>query len=235
MRLHNFFIDRKIGDSAEFIVSDESLIHQWQKVFRYIPGDKLVLFDGSGLEFISRISTIEKKRAILEIEERRGSRTAPAFEVWLYQSLIKKDNFETVVQKATEIGVSHIVPLVSERTEKKDFNVERVQKIMREACEQSGRALLPTLHDAISFEEAVQQAIHPSLAFHVTGEQFERSKALTGKEKQLSIFIGPEGGWSDTEVNAFTHAGIPLWSLGAGTLRAETAAVVATALVLLQK
>jgi len=148
--------------------------------------------------------------------------------VVLYCSILKRENFEWVIQKATEIGVSEIIPLVTQHTVKLDLKEERLKKIIQEAAEQSGRSVLPTLQIAMGFEQAIQEAVLRgiSLFFDVLGKEFD--KKILKNEDRVNIFIGPEGGWSELEIEIAKKNKFNFVNLGGFTLRAETAAVVAS-------
>src|SRR4051812_13947847 len=128
MRLHRFFTDQPLLTGKEIIVADEGTFHQWKHVFRFGEGDPIVLFNGKDGEFLSRIVSIGKKDAVAYVAEERAAARGPRRELWLFAALVKKDNFEWILQKGTELGVSHFVPLLTDRSEKKDFNSERMKK-----------------------------------------------------------------------------------------------------------
>jgi len=230
MRLHNFFIKDPVGDASVVTVKDANLIHQWGKVFRMHEGDTIVLFDGSGYEFVATFSILAKGHVELAIVEKRKGQNIPIREICLYQSIAKKDTFEWIVEKATELGVTRIVPIISSRSEKKGVNMERLLKIAMEASEQSGRCVLPRIMEPTELSGALSTVPLPAIAFHASAERFERDKDAQGN---CSIFIGPEGGWSEHELSMFADKGIALRSVGTQTLRAETAAVAVLALTLL--
>lgn len=231
MRLHRFYIDQIIGHNTHLTTSLETLLHQWMKVFRLREGDEIVIFDGTGVEFHARFTELHKAKAVLEIIGEAKNAYVPTKEVYLFAAIIKKDNFEWIVEKATEIGVSHIVPLLCERTEKKDVNHERITKIAVEAAEQSGRGTVPhiykpvTLIDSLNIFKDVE-----SVVCDFNGETFQ--SAVAHKDR-VGIYIGPEGGWSDAERELFVSQNVKSVSLGEQVLRAETAAISACALLLL--
>lgn len=232
MRTHTFFVSEKIGDRKSVTITHEGLLHQFKKVFRFTVGQEIVLFDNSGNEYVSEIDSLIADRAQVSIKSVREHTFHPRRTITLYQSIIKKDNFEWVVQKATELGVSKIVPVISERSEKKSVNLDRLMIIAQEACEQSGRALLPTLSEPVTLEQVISLGVLPCLAFHSDGETFS-TEAREAIAKDVSVLIGPEGGWSDHELFLFREKGIQICSLGSQILRAETASVAVSALLLL--
>lgn len=251
MRLHRFYIREKINSQKEIVIRSEELNNQIFRVFRLKTGDKVILFDGSGLDYECSISGLEKndRRSVtFKVEGNVPSRFVPVREITLCAAIVKKDTFEWIVEKATELGVTKIIPIVAERSEKKNLNEERLEKIAIEASEQSGRGTVPIIHPIITLEEAVgwigeqnrkneaePKSILKAIAFHLEGESFSKSKAEIGIDTNnpLEIFIGPEGGWSPKEIEMFHSHNIPVVSLGNQVLRAETAVVAALSVVML--
>ena len=245
MRLHRFFIHRLSGESAgepigqkrEVTLSDPSLIHQLKDVFRLHPGDMAILLDNSGFEYVTEIVSADKKEMTFRVTEARAVPEPSALHTVLYQAVPKKDIFEWILEKGTELGVSGFVPVLSERCEKKAINVERCERILVEASEQSGRGTVPTLGEMISLESALKENHTSFIAFHPTGEKWDAKKFIVtvvkNGQSKIGLLIGPEGGWTDAELTLFQARKIPIFSFGAQILRAETAAIVAAASLLL--
>ncbi len=228
MRLHRFFVSDPLEGKDSIVIRNRELHHQLKDVFRFQVGARVILLDNSGYEFEATITSFELNNLQFDIASSQKSKNIPQKEITLFASLIKKDNFEWIVEKGTEIGVSHFVPVLSERSEKKALNMERANKIIQEASEQSGRGILPKLFDPVSFEQALTVDV-PLFAFHLDGRKLtEHDLAL----EKLGILIGPEGGWSEREVALMKEKKIPILSLGDRVLRAETAAIVIPALFL---
>ncbi|MDP2593282.1 MAG: RsmE family RNA methyltransferase [bacterium] len=239
MRLHRFYTKEKIAGKKEISVFDERLIHQWRKVLRFKNSQKIMLFNGDGKDFLCEIILLERRSAhILVLESSPSLAGVPKFEVHLFQSLLKNNNFEFVLEKCAELGVSHFHPMLSERSEKKDFNRERLEKILVGSSEQSGQGFVPKIFSAKDFydKENFSQEI-PKILFSPLGKPFHgilsKLKARFHNGKPIYIFIGPEGGFSQTEINFASEKGVEISSLGAQTLRAETASVAAVAILLL--
>ena len=230
MRLHRFFISEYIEGEA-IAVNDIKLIHQWRNVFRLSAGDKVILFDGSGNEFVAEIKEIKKGEILLAVLEKKKG-IQPERNVWLFVGIPKKNKFELIAEKATELGVSHIVPVITERGEKKGIPEERLRKIIKEASEQSGRATIPSLQGIFSLEDALKQHTMPLIVCHPSGDK-NGSEILSGKEI-IGIFVGSEGGFSDKELLLFKKHKAKIISLGPQTLRTETAAIAALTLALLK-
>jgi 16S rRNA (uracil1498-N3)-methyltransferase len=164
----------------------------------------------------------------------------PRTRITLYQALLKGSNFEVVLQKCTEIGVTDFVPLVCERCVAGEPNSKRLSRwrsIILEAAEQSRRGKLPVVHNVSRFNEACQSGSGTSL-LPWEGEKVRgigdvlRSRSKTENTPEVSIYVGPEGGFSPREVEFARSCGIVPVSLGRRILRAETAGLVAAAVTL---
>lgn len=222
MKLQRFFCEDKIGDKGSVVITNPSLINQIKNVFRFRVGDKVALFDNSGYDFLAMIDSVSQDSISMSIVEVNKNVVLPIRETYLFASIIKKDNFEWIAQKAVELGVSHIVPIFSERSEKKDLNFDRIKKIIIEAAEQSGRGTLPVLSEIIDLESALSSYSHvKSIAWHPLSTKFVSQDVSDA----IGAYIGPEGGWSQEEIDMFMKHNIPVRSLGPQILRSETAVV----------
>ena len=157
--------------------------------------------------------------------------------IWLCQALIKKDNFEMVTQKVVEIGVSVIVPILAERSEKKKVNMERLKKIAVEASEQSGRADVPEIFEETTLVDLFESGALPpdKIALDLTGIDFHKFVSGLNPVGAIAVFVGPEGGWSEKEIEFFKQHNVSILSLGSQILRAETASIAISSLLLLSK
>ncbi len=226
MRIHRFYIGNNLPNKETITIDDADLIHQWKNVFRMKIGTEMVLFGDDKVEYTSRLITLEKKLAVFEVVEKAEGKIADR-DITLCAALIKKDNFEIIIQKAVEIGVTKIIPVISDRSEKKFLNKERARKIIIEACEQCGRVDIPTLEDTVSFNNAISISSDTKIiGFEPKGAPFDTKVFSNNK---LALFIGPEGGWTDEEIEVLKKNGV-LMNLPTFILRAETAAIVALSL-----
>ncbi|MDD2753412.1 MAG: 16S rRNA (uracil(1498)-N(3))-methyltransferase [Candidatus Portnoybacteria bacterium] len=235
MRLNRFFGDFDLAQKT-LRISDGDFLHQVKNVLRLGAGEEIILVNGQGKEASAKIAQYGKDFVEVEILEVKENENEPERQVILYCAVLKRENFELVVQKAVEAGVSEIVPVISRCTVKTGLKYDRLKKIIKEAAEQSGRGIIPVLREAISFNDALAGAKEntANILFDASGTKLLMSDInnLVQQEKeQVGIFIGPEGGWSGEEIGAARGAGVKLISLGKLTLRAETAAMVASYLV----
>ena len=223
MRLHRFYVDDQVELTHDLWLHDNRLINQWQKVLRFQPGQEVVLFDGQTHDRLYKITEIKKDEAHL-IHITDFVRKVPPTNTYLFWSLLKKDKNDWVLQKCTELGVSHFVPLLADRSEKTGFNVERAEKIIIEAAEQCGRSDIPTVREPFLVGSLLEE-FKSKLALFVC-EQGEEENNFE-KIKEVGILIGPEGGWSEQEQLIFKKNKLKHLNLHDFTLRAETAAVAA--------
>ena len=232
--MHRFFVTT-IKD--EYVIFSDEQAHQMRQVLRMSVGDRVVaLVDGAGWEYEAELVQVDKKGVTAVIHHKRPITTEPTVHLTLYQCLLKRDNFEWVLQKGTEIGVSRFVPLLSERTvAHPPKKLDRWQRIVTEAAEQSGRGSIPEIAPAIKLTDvlAAWQSDQLGLMPWVAEDSVTIGSALTVTEPvEVGVFIGPEGGWTDDEVENGRSAGLIPVTLGRRILRAETAAIVAAALVM---
>lgn len=227
MRLHRFYTGPDLKLKNDFWLHDEQLLWQWNKVLRFRAEQKVLLFNGSGKERMYVISEISKKEAHLKLVTDIETKL-PKLHVYLFWSLLKKENNEHIIQKCTELGVSNFVPVISERTIKKDFNLPRARKIAVEASEQCGRSNIPAVREPLHLEKALEEYAG-KIQLIVCQQGGEKTVKIADK---AGLFIGPEGGWSPEEQKMFSACTLDVMGLGEFTLRAETAATVAVARLL---
>ena len=233
MRLHRFYIQEDLEKGKEVRIEDPELLHQWAKVFRLQASDRVIIFNGNGKEFEGYFKVLARKEAALLIDKENIIKNEQKIELHIFQSIIKKDNFELIVEKCTEIGVSAFHPIISERSEKKDLNILRLQKIAKEASEQSGKVNLPEISSPEKLEKAISDFDGELFVLDFEAENFSKAYEKFSATK-IGILIGPEGGWTENERDLFEDKKIQSISLGSQILRAETAAIVASALILLK-
>ncbi len=227
MRLHRFYIPiNTIELKHDFWLHDQALIHQWRKVLRYQADQQVVLFDGVETERLYRITEMHDTEAHLELIT-DYERNVPQKDVYLLWSLLKKDKNDWVLQKATELGVSHFIPLLAERSEKTGFNTDRAEKIIIEAAEQCGRSDIPTVREPMLVKTALEH-LGSTVPLALCEQGGTRPECVDSQT--FGLLVGPEGGWSESERTLVTSHTIPHLGLGQFTLRAETAAITAVAL-----
>ncbi len=239
--MHRFFIAPKAFQGGKVTFPEHSA-QQIRSVLRMRPGDRVVVLDNSGWEFEVELLSVTRKEVLGKLDERRRAGTEPPVELVLFQSLLKKDNFEWVLQKCTELGVMRFVPILSQYTvidTPSSSRLERWRRIIVEAAEQSRRGRLPILETPITFNEAAMQlndfdlALIPwELEAHTNLRGIREANPKWSQAQRIACLIGPEGGFTSDEIAlARAHAALPV-SLGPRILRSETAAIVASTLIL---
>ena len=243
--MHRFFVppDWLEGDRVTII---GSLVHQLRNVLRLGPGDHIVVLDNSGWEREVEIARIGKEHVSGQVVAKRLASGEPRTKITLYQGVLKGSHFEFVLQKGTELGIVEFVPLISDRCViaslgDVDKKRERWQRIILEAAEQSRRGRLPSLRPALLFRPACESACRAGLslisweeAHDMEGATSLRSVLRGAKQPpfSVSVFVGPEGGFTPDEVElARQYSLIPI-GLGSRILRAETAGLVTTEAIL---
>lgn len=222
------FYSPAISDPPSSIELERDETRHLRDVLRLREGDVVAVFDGNGREFSARIERITKNAAEMSVL----SEIAPAapespLELTLAVALLKSDKFDLVTQKAVELGVSRIIPLVTKRGDVKpkdtEKRVDRWRRIALEATKQCGRARLTEILEPIGFSQFCSaSAGGPVLLFSERGgsplEEFTPREAVTA-------VTGPEGGWDDEELEIARSSGFRIVTLGGRILRAETAAI----------
>lgn len=205
-----------------------------REVLRLKPGDEVSVFDGEGKEFRARVAQTRREFAELDVDEEiEPARPESPLRITLAVALLKGEKFDLVVQKATELGVTTIIPLITRYADIKlrdesdaSKRVTRWQRIALEAAKQSGRTVVPTIENPTPFESVLSPS-KPCLLFSEKG-----GHGLTqGDPDAVTAIIGSEGGWSDEELDQARAAGAQIVTLGGRILRAETAAITAAALL----
>lgn len=226
MRIHRFYTGNEIELKHDFWLHDMRLVDQWRKVLRMAPGQELVLFDGTMHDRLYRLLEINEREAHLEFVT-DFERKLPKREIYLLWALLKKDKNDWVLQKCTELGVSHFVPLLADRSEKTGFNLERAEKIVIEAAEQCGRSDIPNVRDPMHTQTAIEE-LKDKVDLYVCEQQDGQLPSTNYHLPHTAgVLIGPEGGWSDAEKQLFTDKNLNHLNLHDFTLRAETAALTA--------
>ncbi|MBS1810205.1 MAG: 16S rRNA (uracil(1498)-N(3))-methyltransferase [Acidobacteria bacterium] len=232
MQRHRFFASpARILDSNIYLDPDES--HHLTRVLRLMPGASVYVFDGRGAEYECEVTRTNKDRTELRILARLSNEVESPLRLILGQALVKGDKFDWIVQKATELGVSQIIPLLTEHSEFKkaegrEQRLQRWRRIALEATKQCGRRNLLEIGDVQDYEQfCATTNTEVNLIFSERVGQQLISKSLISS---ITITIGPEGGWSEREIQQAEASGFTPIHLGNRILRTETAAISAITL-----
>lgn len=229
--MHRFFVPSQSIHGQQVTLPAEAA-RQVRTVLRLHAGDEIEVLDGEGLAYRVELRHTGKKSASGRILETRAAGGEPAGPIVLCLALIRGDRFEWVLQKGTELGVTRFQPILTRRTVRGapgDSKWQRWQRIVREAAEQSGRGRLPALSEPLDFAQAVT-ACQGLTLFPALAATRPLAAALAQPQWPLTLFAGPEGGFTPEEVEAARAAGIEPVGLGPRILRTETAAITLLAL-----
>jgi len=217
---HRIFVDAI--EPSTIVTGDE--FHHSVRVVRLRVGEDVELFDRAGNAARGVVAAIDKDRAVITAGEALPSRESP-LAIHLAMAIIQLEKFELVLQKATELGVRSIIPLVTERVELRperySGKAERWERIVFEAVKQSGRTRIPLVELPARLNDILARP-GTKILFDAEAE----SQAIARLD-EVTLLIGPEGGWTGGELEAARESGVVFQTLGPRRLRAETAAIAA--------
>ncbi len=231
-----FFVEQITGETA--VITGDEAVHIG-KSLRMKPGDGIVL-SCAGKDYDCEIARITPQEVFCRVFAVISESNEPTLQVTLFQAMPKSDKLEQIVQKATELGVTKIVPVMTARCiarpEPKQFSkrLERLQKIAHAAAKQSGRSIIPQVSEILNLNEALQQMceLDQALVCYEKGGESLRNVNFSGI-RTAGIFTGSEGGFEQNEISACVAHGILPISLGKRILRCETAPLAAVSAVML--
>ena len=234
--MRRFFApSNQISDSSLILGLEET--RHLRDVLRLRAGDRVNVFDGEGREYLAEIAEIFKNSTTLDvIEEIPPASPESPLDLTLAAAILKGEKFDLVVQKAVELGVTRIVPLLTVRGDVRlrdtQKRVGRWRRIGLEAAKQSGRAALMKIGEPVEFVEFVQK-VEPqtNCLFLMFSERGGENLPKQPDAKKITALVGPEGGWEDPEIEAARSAGHAIVTLGGRILRAETAAISIAAIL----
>jgi len=237
--LPRFFAPDAAASSAIVALPDAEAAHL-MRVLRLRPGDAVRVFDGRGREWTARVEDAGRGRASVRLETPIAAAREAGVAITLAMAVLKADHMDDVVRDAVMLGVAAIVPVLTEHTEvsarviERGSRVDRWRRIAIASAKQCGRAVVPPVHGVLPLAEALKPAAdNPRivLAEPAAAGQQSRSMSQIPKATALQLFIGPEGGWTAAELELVLASGCMLVTLGAETIRAVSAPLVAISAV----
>lgn len=232
--MYRFYVEQN-QISGENVTITGSDVNHIKNVLRMRSGEKVVICNGQGKDFYCIIAEVSENQILAKVLQEEETKTELGTKLYLFQGLPKKDKMELIIQKAVELGVYEIVPVITKRTivkiedkKKEAKKMERWQNICESAAKQSMRGIIPVVKEPMSYKEALKYAADLNAAVipfeHEQGMENTRNKikSLPGK-KSVGVFIGPEGGFEDAEISEAIEQGIAPVTLGKRILRTETA------------
>ena len=234
--------NEQIDDNKKAVILGDDVKHI-SDVLRHKIGDLLDICDENGVRYVTKISTMEKASIGLDVLEVSNYTTEPSIMVTLFQGMPKADKLELIIQKCTELGVNEIIPVIMDRVVVKlddkniDKKVERWNKIALEAGKQSGRQKIPMVQKPTKLKNLIENISKYDIVLlpYECEKQISLKavlKNLDRKCKNVAIIIGPEGGFSENEIELLSLENVKRVSLGPRILRTETAGLATLAMVL---
>ncbi len=224
-----FFVSPEKVSGEKLVIDTEDVSHIL-RVLRMGVGDVIEVCDTAGYDYSARIDEAGDGAIICSVLNRRLSSSEPGVKVSLYQGIPKGTKMEYIIQKTTELGITDIIPCamsrcVSRLDGREDKKIARWQKIAEAAAKQSGRGIIPKIHKAMSFDEAVADMKKHELYFapYECEQKTGIKSLLVKKPADAAFMIGPEGGFDLREIETLTRENIPTATLGPRILRTETA------------
>lgn len=242
--MHKFFTPKELinGDVAKIIGDDVKHIY---KVLRISEGEKVVLNNCEGIEYLAKVTSVDKQEVLLEILEKLDLNNESDIKVYLFQGLPKSQKMDLIVQKGTELGINEFIPIITHRVDVKlkgEFKkLDRLNRIALEAAKQSKRSIVPRVSEPLEFEQMLERMNSLDLIIvpYENANNFGiktlinqlRKDESAEKIKSVGIFVGPEGGIEEIEIEKLKLKGAHIVTLGKRILRTETAGFVATSLI----
>jgi 16S rRNA (uracil1498-N3)-methyltransferase len=227
------YLDKKLNLDLDLILEKEDA-HYLKNVMRLREGDNVFLFNSKDGEFKGEIISSDKKNTKVKLISKIENINKPG-KISLIFSLIKSSKLDYLIQKCTEVGVKSFVPVISEKSVVKNFNIKRTEKIIKESCEQSNQLFLPTIHGVEKLERKIKSFDKNSIVFFadINSSNKKIDEVIkNNKNREFYLLVGPEGDFSLKERDLLKSMNncIPI-SLGQNILRSETAAVAGLAIL----
>jgi len=234
VRVTRLYVPDALAAHTEHTVREATANHI-TRVLRLRSGDALVVFDGRGGQYAARIAAVRKSTVVLRVAEHEAAERESPLHITLAQGISRGERMDFVMQKATELGVSRIVPVVSERSvvrldaPQADNRLRHWRAVVIAACEQCGRNRVPELDPPLALERLLASEKLPERRLMLTADATLRVRDLEAKPEPVAVLIGPEGGLAPAEHSAALRAGFLALRVGPRVLRTETAALTALA------
>lgn len=232
-KIHRFFYKFDDIEKSVIEISNYEIVNQIFSVLKLKRGENIIIFDDK-VEVICSIRDLNRKLIIADILEKKNI-IKKDININLYCAVLKKDNFEIVIQKVTELGVDNVYPIITDRTIKTNLNFDRLEKIIKESCEQSGRTDIPVVFDICNLKNIEIDGKSLNILFNMNGINPINDIKDIKKYKNINLFVGPEGGWTENELLFFKRNKCRIYSLNKNVLRGETAAIFGVGVISMLK
>ncbi len=243
--MRRFFTEPiNISDGKIRIIEDAGHI---TKVLRMSVGDEIIVFDGTGKEYLSKLEAISPKECLATVVSEEFSSSEPRIKVSVFQGIPKSGKMETIIQKVVELGAYEIIPVEMERCvvrldgKSRAEKAKRWNKVSVEAAKQCGRSFIPKVLEPVDFGKALEMmkmldlAVMPYEVLGHEGEKGLKSLLKSFDGETIGVVIGPEGGFSDKEAELAKNNGVNQIGLGERILRTETVASAIVPIIMYEK
>ncbi len=241
--MYRFYFDDDNMYDNEILIKGSDVNHI-RNVLRMKCGDRVIANDTNGTDYYCIIKNVDTDSVLLEIEHQRPCEAELKTKLYLFQALPKSDKMEFIIQKAVELGVYEIIPVATERCvvkldggAKQERKLSRWQTIAEAAAKQSARGIIPKVNKLMKFNEALDYAKNLGYNLipfeHAEGmDEARKCMDVAADAESVGIFIGPEGGFEDSEIEKAIDAGLQVISLGNRILRTETAGLAVLSILM---
>lgn len=220
-------------------------VNHIKNVLRMKPSDHIIVCDGEGNDMECELWQVRSDKVVAKAITTQKSMAELDAKITLYQGLPKKDKMELIIQKAVELGVYKVVPVVTDNTvvkidsKKEDKVITRWNSIAMAAAKQSGRGIIPKVENVVKFSDAIKEAksMQSAIIPYEKAKGIDNSRQIIkglGDKKEIAVFIGPEGGFSNEEIEIATNNGINTITLGHRILRTETAGLTVLSILMFE-
>ena len=231
-KLPRLYVEANLADGQNFVFADTQA-HYLKNVMRRNEGDEVRVFNGRDGEWIARLDVIKKKQILALAVEQIRPQVDPSFKTHLYFAPIKKQRLPWLIEKAVELGATDLHPVITQNTERRNFKEDKVKSYITEATEQCERCDIVTLHDPLDLQGLLRTTHTYDIFTGITrNDGLPLLSAVMTPQKETAVFIGPEGGFTDEEVEMiYQSKQMKAIRLSDTVLRAETACCIALALI----
>ncbi len=237
MRLTRIYQQQPLSEGETLCLSKEAS-HHLVRVLRLVVGGEFILFNGEGGEFKAKIISLQKNIAAVQVGKFNPINPESPLQTILAQTVLRPEKMDYTLQKAAELGVTHIVPLITERCSLFKLSPERWKNrlahwraILINACEQSGRTQISRITRAVPFKIAITEIKADRRVILMPHAEPSSMMSWAKMSHSVAVLVGPEGGWSETEIRLAIAADYLPLQLGPRILRTETAGLVALTLL----
>ena len=243
--MNRFYIEQE-QVTEDIITITGSDVNHIKNVLRMKIGESILICDCNGKDYHCTIQSMDGQTVEAKVHSVTETKTELATKIYLFQGLPKKDKMELIVQKAVELGVTEVIPVMMKRTivkledkKKEAKKIERWQSIATSAAKQSNRGVIPTVSEVVSYKQALERAKEMDLVLlpyeNEEGMKAAREAIQSAKGKQsVAIFIGPEGGYEESEIEQAREMGMIPVTLGNRILRTETAGLAMLSILMFE-